>query len=244
MYHEPKRELSPLDLSKYNGRDTVPSFVESIIVNALIFTQCDKEKVKKLYSLDDNTIETVLVKHYSLIDAVSENRKHQDKADSIIDKYLDMSEAHVSEMKENQDKSSTKILREKEISSLTRIADRVLMVQDRLTKSNTELLNTLNNNIYRAKMTELSEGVVGMEEDIADKNRTSFLNQITAALEKKSSRKDPRKKAVRCTETGAVYPTLQDAAAAAGLAKGSSIREACKNKTLSGGYHWEWVEEE
>ena len=47
-------------------------------------------------------------------------------------------------------------------------------------------------------------------------------------------------KPVVCWETGQVFPSLKDAAEAAGLKNTSSIRNAIKKKSATGGYHWYW----
>lgn len=83
------------------------------------------------------------------------------------------------------------------------------------------------------------------KQKIANANRNRVITDIMREnMSKGQLGNNNRGKAVKCIETGLVYPSAQKAATAVGLSGHSGIAACCrkaKDYKTAGGYHWEYI---
>ena len=110
------------------GRLTSAS--ELILQNMLISTNLDFALISRLTGLDYCKILEIYLKYNQYIDKVITNSKDTDKDTNAINKCLDLLIEHIDQIVEFQKNSPTKMLRDKDLTNILRILDRLTAIKN------------------------------------------------------------------------------------------------------------------
>jgi hypothetical protein len=91
---------------------------------------------------------------------------------------------------------------------------------------------------------EVVHHINGDKSDNRPENIKIYASQAEHAAEHFRGEDNPRRRSVRCVDTGATYPSLKDAAEATGTNE-RGISAVCRGeRKRTGGLHWEYADSE
>jgi hypothetical protein len=173
--------IASIDLSNYNGVARLPSDVERIIVQLLIYCKGSLGRVMDKTHLNYLTIQKVYFKYINEIDAAIDMNSKKAIENKIISTSLTVIDKHVQTIADKQKASDNKILND--TKKLTDMAGATLKIIEQETKKYDATINKLNTSIIQQKELEKLESGPIEDTTIYQTNQNSLLSKLQTNLD-------------------------------------------------------------
>lgn len=202
-----------------NGRLT--SDAELILQNLLITTNLDFKLINRLTGLDTTKILEVYLKYNQFIDKIVKNSEDTDKDTKAIEKCLDLLIEHINQIVEYQKISPSKMLRDKDLTNILRILDRLTAIKNTKINEFDKLTTSLVTITAKVKTLEsIESGKIQLNTD-SNYNFDSIADKLDTIITKTTKLHNTTSKNVvvisNADNSFVKYPSYQDAQNGTGI---------------------------
>lgn len=140
-----KLKKLPDNSIKLQADDTgrLTSAAEVVLQNLLISTDCDFKLISRITGLDNLKIVETYLKYQQHIDKIINTSNNTEKDNKLIEECLGLLEQHINQIVEYQKHSPSQMLRDKDLTNVLRILDRLCAIRNTKISEFDKLTNSL-----------------------------------------------------------------------------------------------------
>ena len=225
------KKIPKIDLSNYNDEERIPEAIEQVLLNGLIFFDCDAKKVAKYFNICEEKVNIVYIKWYSQLLRAITMKEKSEELDNAINTGIELMSDHLAEVKKTRDASNSKLMSQTLTRNVNSIVDRLVTIKENSSKTYDTVTNKLIDNIVKVKTIEkLEQGEIVNNSDYND-NTKSVSDRLNEYLSKYRNNSKICKVEDMVTGDSKVFNTMSDAARALGTTP-SHVSQVVKSGKL------------